>query len=244
MRYFYSYATPTQSKTAIKEESVESSEKNSERKSKSPKIENMGIKEQKSALKTNSKQFKPASSKSGSNSFYTKQPKAHLSYIQASPGGDDLLHHSNAASFNNDLPMMTHINTTFQEMLPTMIPPPFPPLHGGMPQPPIPPSSSINSSFTKPSTSMNLFPTGSQVTGRLKYFKEDGDYGFIVSDLDGENIFFHYSEMKSQSLSKDFLSQAKSKYIIRVVFQIVKYIGKYKLSKKAVNIYVTEVNTI
>ena len=219
------------------EESNESSEKYTEKKSMSPKGH-------KASLKTNSRQFKPASSKSGSNSFYVKQPKAHLSYIQASPSGEDLLHQSNIGSYNNDLPMMSHINTTFQEMLPTMMPPPFPLLQGGAPQTFIPPSSSINSSFTKPSTAFPLYPTGSQVTGRLKYFKEEGDYGFIVSDLDGENIFFHYSEMKSQSLTKEFLSQAKSKFIIRVVFQIVKYIGKYKLSKKAVNIYVTEVTNI
>uniref|UniRef100_A0A7S3N525 CSD domain-containing protein n=1 Tax=Euplotes harpa TaxID=151035 RepID=A0A7S3N525_9SPIT len=228
-----SFSSPTQAMSFQKVEDSKQFPSSPEKKTHSPK-------EPKTSLKTDSRQFKPATAKSTNNSFYQKKPKAHLSYMQSPPGGDDLVPHLNMSSFNNDLPMMSQINTTFQGMLPSMMPPP--PFQGMLPQPPIPPSSSINSSFTKPSSS--VFPTGSQVTGRLKYFKEDGNYGFIVSDLDGENIFFHYSEMKSQSLTKEFLTQAKSQYIIRVVFQIVKYIGKYKLSKKAVNIYVTEVNPV
>ena len=205
-------------------------------------------KEVKPSLKTASKTFKPASALNTSNSFVKKEPKIALSYMQAAPPSitnmppPALGMYSGPKQQLNDMGV-TPANTTFQNQLPSLNlsfqpPMPQPPMPQAPPMPPsyVPPSSSISEPLAGPPISS----AGSYVTGRLKYFKENDNYGFIVSDLDGENIFFHYSEMKSQSLSKMFLAQAKN-HIIRLTFQIVKYIGKYKLSKKAVNIYVTEV---
>lgn len=41
-----------------------------------------------------------------------------------------------------------------------------------------------------------------RVTGRLKFFNEGQSYGFIVSDIDGKDLFFHYDDMKKTNLSK------------------------------------------
>lgn len=197
-------------------------------------------KEGKSTLKPGARSFKPASAKPTSNSFYQSQPKVYQSYLHASPPPQDLLHQSTSGHYNEP-PMSSQMNSTFSGTLPSMIPPPF--LPSMIPHSPLPTSSALNPVYAKPPAPAPYNP-GVQMTGRLKYFKEDDNYGFIVSDIDGENIFFHYSEMKSQSISKEALAQAKDKYIIRLVFQVVKYVGKYKLSKKAVNIFVTEFSEI
>jgi cold shock CspA family protein len=38
---------------------------------------------------------------------------------------------------------------------------------------------------------------GNQIrtTGRLKFFDENKNYGFIVSDVDGKDIFVHYDDL-------------------------------------------------
>ena len=75
-----------------------------------------------------------------------------------------------------------------------------------------------------------------KVTGRLKFFNEGQAYGFIVSDIDGKDLFFHYDDMKKTNLSKQFLKDAKNRFIVRFQFKVMAYYGKYNLSKKAVDI--------
>jgi len=202
----------------------------------------------KTSLKAGSRSFKPASKKTESNSFYQppSQPqlKAHQSYMNASlPGTEGFIQQNKptpSMPFQLDFPPPPqNMNSTFNGVLPGMLPPPP---NSGYSQH-IPPASGLNSIYHKPPSSGGNI-SGSQLTGRVKYFKPEHNYGFIVSDKDGENIFFHYSELKSQSISKDALAQAKDKYIIRLVFQVVKYVGKYKLSQKAVNIFVTEFSEV
>lgn len=41
-----------------------------------------------------------------------------------------------------------------------------------------------------------------RVTGRLKFFNEGQSYGFIVSDIDAKDLFFHFDDMKKTNLSK------------------------------------------
>jgi hypothetical protein len=41
-----------------------------------------------------------------------------------------------------------------------------------------------------------------RVTGRLKFFNEGQSYGFILSDIDGKDLFFHFDDMKKTNLSK------------------------------------------
>jgi cold shock CspA family protein len=35
-----------------------------------------------------------------------------------------------------------------------------------------------------------------RVSGVLKFFVETMDYGFIVSDVDGSDLFFHYADIE------------------------------------------------
>jgi cold shock CspA family protein len=92
-------------------------------------------------------------------------------------------------------------------------------------------SSNLTSGSTSP-------PTGELRlgTGFLKFFNQQHQYGFIVSEKDGSDIFFHYDDVKHTLLSKEFLRHATENYEVKFSFQILDYIGKYEFSKKAVNI--------
>eukprot|EP00349_Pseudokeronopsis_sp_Brazil_P011481 CAMPEP_0202977618 /NCGR_PEP_ID=MMETSP1396-20130829/84356_1 /ASSEMBLY_ACC=CAM_ASM_000872 /TAXON_ID= /ORGANISM="Pseudokeronopsis sp., Strain Brazil" /LENGTH=157 /DNA_ID=CAMNT_0049716399 /DNA_START=1678 /DNA_END=2151 /DNA_ORIENTATION=+ len=83
-----------------------------------------------------------------------------------------------------------------------------------------------------------------KVTGRLKFFNEGQNYGFIVSDIDGKDLFFHYDDMKKTNLSKQFLKDAKNRFIVRFQFKVMAYYGKYNLSKKAVDIDLLKIEPI
>lgn len=42
-----------------------------------------------------------------------------------------------------------------------------------------------------------------KVTGTLKFFYENDNYGFLVGDTDGKDVFFHLDDMKDTRLTKD-----------------------------------------
>jgi cold shock CspA family protein len=83
-----------------------------------------------------------------------------------------------------------------------------------------------------------------RVTGRLKFFNEGQSYGFIVSDIDGKDLFFHFDDMKKTNLSKQFLKDAKNRFIVRFSFKVMGYYGKYSMSKKAVDIDLLKIEPI
>ena len=83
-----------------------------------------------------------------------------------------------------------------------------------------------------------------KVTGRLKFFNEGQGYGFILSDIDQKDLFFHYDDMKKTNLSKQFLKDAKNRFIVRFQFKVMAYYGKYSLSKKAVDIELLKIEPI
>ena len=88
-------------------------------------------------------------------------------------------------------------------------------------------------------TSDSSSPPGSEPvigTGLLKFFNQQHQYGFIVSEKDGTDIFFHYDDVKHTLLSKEFLRHSTENFNIRFSFQILDYIGKYESSKKAVSL--------
>lgn len=101
--------------------------------------------------------------------------------------------------------------------------------YGAKPYPPV------------PSNGM-LFST--QNTGRLKFFDEIQNYGFLVVDGDNSDLFVHYDDLKSSKLSRDILRQAKTNYFLQFSFDIVKYSGKYKESRKAVNLKLTKIEKL
>ena len=81
-------------------------------------------------------------------------------------------------------------------------------------------------------------------TGRLKFFDEVQNYGFLIVDGDNFDIFVHYDDLKDSKLSRDILRQAKTNYFLQFSFDIAYYSGKYKESKKAVNLQLTKIEKL
>lgn len=73
-------------------------------------------------------------------------------------------------------------------------------------------------------------------TGRLKFFDEGKNYGFIVMDDDGSDIFVHYDDLHKANINKEFLKSSKFGNSIRLSFNCMEYIGKYNRSRKATDI--------
>lgn len=73
-------------------------------------------------------------------------------------------------------------------------------------------------------------------SGRLKFFDETKNYGFIVMDEDGSDIFVHFDDLMKANLSKDILRTAKNGNMIHLSFSCMQYVGKYNKSRKAVDI--------
>lgn len=72
--------------------------------------------------------------------------------------------------------------------------------------------------------------------GRLKFFDEVKNYGFIIMDEDGSDIFVHYDDLSKANLQKEYLRTAKKGNNIRLSFCCLSYIGKHNRSKKAVDL--------
>ena len=55
-------------------------------------------------------------------------------------------------------------------------------------------------------------------------------------------VFVHYDdfEKKEHTVTKDFLASYKFGNIIKVEFSLMKYIGRYNVSRKAVEVKVVE----
>lgn len=85
-------------------------------------------------------------------------------------------------------------------------------------------------------SSMRDLSDKGKATGVLKFFNEGKGFGFFVNDADGKDVFFHFEDLKDTKISKDFLREAKNKYIVKFAFTIQVYYGKYSYSTKAVEI--------
>lgn len=77
-------------------------------------------------------------------------------------------------------------------------------------------------------------------TGRLKFFDEKKNYGFIIMDEDETDIFVHFEDLNLANLSIEDLKLKKLKKPLRVSFCCLSYIGKHNKSRKAVDIKVIE----
>lgn len=73
--------------------------------------------------------------------------------------------------------------------------------------------------------------------GTVKFFDENKGYGFLIMDFDNSEIFVHFDDFeKNQGISKENIMTYKLGNIIRVSFICMKYIGKYNMSRKAVDV--------
>lgn len=77
-------------------------------------------------------------------------------------------------------------------------------------------------------------------SGRLKFFDENRNYGFIVKDDDFSDVFAHYEDLIKGGMTKEMLRSTKSGLTIRLAFSCMNYIGKYNKSRKAVDIQLME----
>ena len=58
-------------------------------------------------------------------------------------------------------------------------------------------------------------------------------------DIDNSEIFVHFDDfIKAQGIQREMLMTYKLGNIIRVSFNFMKYIGKYNMSRKAVDVQV------
>ena len=75
----------------------------------------------------------------------------------------------------------------------------------------------------------------------LKFFYENDNYGFLVGDNDGKDVFFHIDDLKHTPLNKEKLMATKDHCVIRFAFNKLAYFGRYGLSMKAINIELVEI---
>ena len=77
---------------------------------------------------------------------------------------------------------------------------------------------------------------GKVFTGVIKFFNQKNQFGFILQDEGGKDIFFHYEDIKGTMCPKKVLRKADKNCVFKVSYQVKFYIGKNKNSQKAVNI--------
>jgi len=75
----------------------------------------------------------------------------------------------------------------------------------------------------------------------LKFFFDNDNYGFLVGDQDGKDVFFHLDDLKDTSLTKEHLMNVKETCTIRFAYNKLAYFGRYGLSMKAINIELVEI---
>jgi len=73
-------------------------------------------------------------------------------------------------------------------------------------------------------------------SGRLKFFDENKNYGFIIMDEDGSDIFVHFDDLQKAGINKEMLKATKMGQVLKLAFNCMKYIGKYDKSRKATDI--------
>ena len=78
-------------------------------------------------------------------------------------------------------------------------------------------------------------------TGKLKFFDEAKNYGFIIMDADNRDIFVHCDDLQKAGISKERVKSYKqSDGSIQFSFKVMEYFGKYDKSRKAVDLTIIE----
>ena len=80
-------------------------------------------------------------------------------------------------------------------------------------------------------------------TGKLKFFDEAKNYGFIIMDADSTDIFVHCDDLQKAGINKERVKSYKqSEGSILFSFKVMEYFGKYNKSRKAVDLIIIEDN--
>jgi hypothetical protein len=74
--------------------------------------------------------------------------------------------------------------------------------------------------------------------GRLKFFDDKNNYGFLTTLINGvwEDVFVYGTEFQKANINIPLLRASKMSSAFSFKFNIVFYMGKYKKSKKAINL--------
>lgn len=88
-----------------------------------------------------------------------------------------------------------------------------------------------------------LSQNSKQATGRLKFYNDEREYGFIIMD-DNTEIFVHKADLVSQNIDSRYLAQYKKYFEIFMEFDIHDYMGKNKMHRKAINITLLEMQPL
>lgn len=83
-----------------------------------------------------------------------------------------------------------------------------------------------------------LYEEKDMKNGKLKFYSEENDFGFIIMD-NGEEIFVHKDDLIKANIDTQKLAYFKKFYEIQVNFRYIQYQGKMKVNRKAVDVQVT-----
>jgi hypothetical protein len=93
-----------------------------------------------------------------------------------------------------------------------------------------------------------------RASGFLKFFHDQKDYGFMICDETGNDIFFHFEDMKDTSLTRQQLIFGSHRstnrvenqpcFEIHLSFEKHLYEGRYGQSFKAVKIQLNSVKRV
>lgn len=97
--------------------------------------------------------------------------------------------------------------------------------------------------FTLSSAATNGRPAPGKALGRLKFFNEAKEYGFIVAD-DGSEIFVHKADLQKQSIDTRYLAYFKKYYEVVMEFAVQEYQGKSKKHRKAVDVLIFDMQPL
>ena len=88
----------------------------------------------------------------------------------------------------------------------------------------------------------NSVPEGKFI-GRLKFYNETKEYGFILMDDDSE-IFVHKADLVKQNIDTRYLAYYKKFYEIFLEFGVQEYQGKARKHRKAVDVLIYDMQTV
>lgn len=82
-----------------------------------------------------------------------------------------------------------------------------------------------------------------KAVGRLKFFNEAKEYGFIIMDDESE-IFVHKADLLKQNIDTRYLAYYKKYYEILMEFNVQEYQGKAKKHRKAVDVLIYDMQAL
>lgn len=103
-------------------------------------------------------------------------------------------------------------------------------------------SHPVHNTKDQPVTDIGAKSEG-KLLGRLKFYNEAKEYGFIIMDDESE-IFVHKADLVKQNIDTRYLAYYKKYYEILMAFTVQEYQGRSKKHRKAVDVLICEMQAI